>query len=152
MGAGAVIFGLVLVTLIAFLSFVAYKWNQCRTKDGSASNVASYTFSFPFSCTANACVSGFTLDSTGNCVVSTSNWTSDTTIQGLPLGASFPGSSLDDCEQKCMSNPKCDAAILDPTNKCILRSSDSTYGPFCSQGYQGYQAFQKPGGAVPSKC
>jgi len=152
MGAGAVILGLVFLLVIVFLSVVLYKMNQCRNKDGSASNVASYSFSFPFSCTANACVSGFTLDSTGNCVPSTSNWTSDTTIQGLPLGASFPGSSLDDCQQKCLANSKCDAAILDPTNKCILRSSDSSYGPFCLMGLQGYQVFQKPGGAVPSKC
>jgi len=66
MGLAIVLF--ILVIILAVTGFVGYRWFQCVNQNGSASNVATYSFSFPsMTCSAKTCVTGYTMDSTGNC-------------------------------------------------------------------------------------
>jgi hypothetical protein len=106
------------------------------------------------SCSAKTCVTGYTMDSTGNCVPTPSQWSSNTSIGGLTF-MSYQNSSPSDCQQKCLSNSDCDVAMLDPSNKCILSSKAKQSDPssWCVRNWDtGYQVFQKPSGAVPSIC
>jgi hypothetical protein len=154
MGAGAVIVVMILLGVIAFLSVVGYKWNQCKNRDGKSSNVASYVFSFPFSCSANTCVSGFTLDKSGNCVASatTSSWTDNTVMNGLDY-MTFQNSSLSICQSNCMADANCDSASFDKLkSKCMLHSQKKNPSNYCTMSDTNFQTFQKPGGAIPSKC
>lgn len=153
MGAGVVIAVVLLLVVVTFFAVVGFKWNQCNTRDGKSSNVASYVFSFPFTCSANTCVSGFTLDSTGNCVATaSSSWVDNTDIHGISL-TSFTGSSLTDCQTQCMNNPDCDVAqFYKSSSKCVLRSQKQSPNNYCTSVNPDTQLFQKPGGAVPPKC
>jgi hypothetical protein len=152
MSAGVVIAVVLMLVVIAFLSVVGYKWNQCKNRDGKSSNVASYVYSFPFTCSANTCVDGFSLDSTGNCVATTNTWMDNTDVHGISL-TTFQNSSLSDCQTQCMNNADCDVAqFYKSSSKCVLRSQKKFPDNYCTSVNPDTQLFQKPGGAVPPKC
>jgi hypothetical protein len=157
MGAGAVIVVMILLGVITFLSVAGYKWNQCKNRDGKSSNVASYVFSFPFTCSANTCVSGFTLDKSGNCVAdATTTWTpmNSTDISGIGVrfsngGDYMSGSSVSNCQAACASTDACDAFAFDTTNNvCYMKTSKNP--PYAKKTVATFTSYVKPGRPSPS--
>jgi hypothetical protein len=165
-----VIIVVLLIAVAVFVGVMMYKKDACSKQDGKSSNVASYVFSFPFTCSANTCVSGFTLDSaSGKCVAAapttcgsglvmdltgkcSNAWTDNVGLGGLGGTAYTTNQTLDTCQGLCMNMADCDVAYFNKAmKKCVLFPIQPNATSPCLHPDGNELFFQKPGGKVPPR-